>query len=461
MSSNKRVVKFRRRRSVNIGIIIFTILFLYIAINIYLYFTKEHMSIYEVKEGSNAEDNLFTGLVLREEEVFKTDRAGYVFYFQKDGARIAKNSSVYAVDDSRQIMDMIMTSEDPLKVSDKVNTQFLYKLEKFNMNYSDSNFSPVYSFKEDAKSTVLDILNQAMIEEGGTIEEETGLSFSYGVVKSSGSGIVTYYLDSFENITADMVTKSMFDTDSYSRTLLRSSEMVPMDTPVYKLIRSDVWNIILPLTKEQYDRLSGKSTIGLTVEKDKQEAVAAISLFQKGTDYYAKLTMDKYLTSYIQDRYLEVKLHLASEKGYKIPLSSIVEKDFYLVPLEYFTIGANSGKEGLVKETYNENGEVNFTFIAADKYYEDETYGYVDTRLFPTGTWIRITDSDQRFQLSLTAKLTGVYNVNMGYAVFKRIEPLYQNDSYCIVKKNTSYGLSLYDHIALDGSTAVEQKIIY
>ncbi len=461
MSNGKRVVKFRRRRSVNIGIIIFTILFLYMAINIYLYFTKEHMSIYEVKEGANVEDNLFTGLVLREEEIVRSDKAGYISYFQKDGARIAKNASVYAVDDSRQIMDMILTSEEPIDVSEEINGQFLYEIEKFRTNYSDSNFNPVYSFREDAQSTVLDLLNQTMIEEGRTIEEETGLSYSYGVVQSAGSGIITYYLDSYEDITAEQVTPEMFQADTYARTQLRTAEMIPQNTPVYKLVTSDTWSIILPLSEEQYSVLSGKTSIGLTIEKDGQETNAALTLYQRGSEYYAKLTMDKLLSNYIQDRYLDVILHIDAEKGYKIPLSSIVEKDFYLVPLEYFTVGADSGKDGLVKESYSENGEVKYTFIPTDKYYDDGTYGYVDTRLFPTGTWIKIMDKDERYQLALTEKLTGVFNVNMGYAVFKRIEPLYQNDSYCIIKKNTSYGVSLYDHIALDGSTAVEQKIIY
>ncbi len=461
MSNSKRVVKFRRRRSVNIGIIIFTILFLYVAINIFLYFTKEHMSIYEVKEGSNVVDNLFTGLVLRDEEVITSERAGYISYFQKDGARVAKNTSVYAVDDSRQIMDIILSSDEPFDVSEEVNAQFLYEIEKFRSSFSDSNFSPVYSFHEDAQSTVLDLLNQIMIEEGQTIQEETGLTYSYGVFPSRGSGIITYYIDSYENITPDMVTKEMFQTDTYTRTMLRTTEMIPQNTPVYKLITSDSWDIILLLDEKQYNSLSGRTSIRFTVERDGQEIQAALSLFQKGSDYYARLTMDKQLSNYLQDRYLELMLHIDSEKGYKIPLSSIVEKDFYLVPLEFFTVGADSGKDGLVKETYSENGDVNFTFIPADKYFDDGTYGYVDTRLFPSGTWIKIIDNDKRYQLSLTAKLTGVFNVNMGYAVFKRIEPIYQNETYCIIKKNTSFGVSLYDHIALDGSTAVEQKIIY
>ncbi len=461
MGNNKRVVKFRRRRSINIGIIIFSILFLYVAINVYLYFTKEHMSIYEVQEGSIVEDNLVTGLILRQEKVIQSDQAGYISYFQKDGSRVAKNSSVYAVDDSRQIMDMLTSSDEPLKLSEENNARFLYEIEKFESSFSDSNFNPVYDFKESAQSTVLDLLNQAMIEEGQRLQDETGLSSSYGAYKSSESGIVTYYIDSFENVTPEMVTSDMFRTDQYVRTNLRNTEMIPQNSPVYKLITSETWNIVLQLTAEQYANLSGKDTIAFTIEEDDLDTTAPISLFQKGSEYYATLTMNKLLTNYIQDRHLDIKLHLNAEKGYKIPLSSIVEKDFYLVPLKYFTIGADSGKDGLVKESYSENGTVKLTFVQADKYFEDETYGYVDTRIFSPGTWIRVTGSEERFQLNQTAKLTGVFNVNMGYAVFKRIEKLYENEAYCIVKKDTMYGLSLYDHIALNGKTAVEQEIIY
>ena len=59
-----------------------------------------------------------------------------------------------------------------------------------------------------------------------------------------------------------------------------------------------------------------------------------------------------------------------------------------------------------------------------------------------------------------TAKLQGVYNINKGYAVFKQISILYQNEEYSIVETGTSYGLSLYDHIALDGSKVNENDLI-
>ena len=58
-------------------------------------------------------------------------------------------------------------------------------------------------------------------------------------------------------------------------------------------------------------------------------------------------------------------------------------------------------------------------------------------------------------------KLEGAYNINKGYAVFKRIERLNTENGYCIVKKNSVSGLSTYDHIALDATSVIEDTVIY
>ncbi len=76
------------------------------------------------------------------------------------------------------------------------------------------------------------------------------------------------------------------------------------------------------------------------------------------------------------------------------------------------------------------------------------------------GVYIR-SESGERYQVGPKEALEGVFNVNKGYATFRRVEILYKNEEYCIIKDNTEYGLSVYDHIALDGKTAVEQAIIY
>ena len=463
MSDNRRVVKFRRRRTINIGIVIFLILFVYIAINTYIYFTKEHISIYEVQEGFNVEDSRMTGLILRDEHLVSTDKAGYVYYFQKEGERIAKNASVYSIDESTQIMDIITSNDDIITLTEDSNKELQYLIKRFYNVYSDNNFSYIYDFKADVENTVFDLLNQTMIQKGRQIEEDTGFAYTYDVFKSDTSGIISYYMDNYETVTKDSITRDLFNTDNYNRISLRTSDMVSVNTPIYKIITSEEWSIIIPLTEEQYAKLADKEKIEFTILEDDYTTTAPISIFQSPLDgsYYAELSMDKNMEKYLEDRFLEIELHLETVKGLKIPLSAIATKDFYLVPLAYFTPGGDSDQTGLVKEEYDKDtGEVKLVFVPADIYYQDDTYGYVDTNLFAPNTWIRSTDGN-RYQLSVTDKLIGVYNVNMGYAVFKRVEILYQNESYCIVDKNTSYGLALYDHIALDSSTVVEQKIIY
>lgn len=460
MSDNK-VVKFKKRKSINIGVIVFLILFLYIAINVYIYFTKEHLSIYEVHEGSTAIDNQIKGLILRSETVINSEKAGYISYYQKEGARVAKNSTVYSLDDSGTMNDILATGDLPITMSSKNSAEIKRNIRDFRSSYSDQNYSSVYEFKEEAESTVLNILTSTMIDNERTLREETGQTLSYSMIPSMSSGIVSYYADGFETVTPDKVNADMFKSENYVRTSLRTTDIVDQNKPIYKLITSEEWKLVLPLTKDQYDLLAGKEQIAFTILEDELKMTAALSLSQTGSEYYAIITMNKYLSNYLEERYLDVELDFDTVEGLKIPLTSVIEKDFYLVPLEYKSQGADSTDIGLIIESYNKKtGEASYTFTPTDIYYEDEAYAYIDADQFAPGTYIHASTGTERYTLGPTNKLVGVYNVNQGYAVFRRIEILYQNEEYCIVSDKTSNGLSAYDQIALDGKIAIDQAII-
>ena len=70
-------------------------------------------------------------------------------------------------------------------------------------------------------------------------------------------------------------------------------------------------------------------------------------------------------------------------------------------------------------------------------------------------------DSSETFPLKEKKTLTGVYNINQGYAVFRQISILCENDDYYIVEEGTSYGLSNYDHIVLDGSMVEVSEVVF
>ena len=45
--------------------------------------------------------------------------------------------------------------------------------------------------------------------------------------------------------------------------------------------------------------------------------------------------------------------------------------------------------------------------------------------------------------------------------MFRLIDFLYEYGDYCIVSDKTDYGVTLYDHIILNGSSVKENDIIY
>lgn len=154
--------------------------------------------------------------------------------------------------------------------------------------------------------------------------------------------------------------------------------------------------------------------------------------------------------------------------------------------MEYLTTGGNSLSEGFYKEVYGEDGSVSTEFVEADilritdnakeekerRKAEgiDETeqesqepvpeFCYVSTSSFSQGDMIILPDSNDRFRVAEQESLTGVYNVNRGYASFRYVNVIDQNEEYCIAEKNVYYSIRTYDHIALHGSNLTEGELL-
>ena len=112
-------------------------------------------------------------------------------------------------------------------------------------------------------------------------------------------------------------------------------------------------------------------------------------------------------------------------------------------------------------ETDDENGNATTKFVETNIYDETETEYYLDDSVLRAGNYLLKPDSTDKYAVSKTGSLIGVYNINKGYADFKQVSILYQNDEYSIVKSNTSYGLNVYDYIVLDAATVHDNEFIY
>ena len=76
----RKIVRYRRRFHLNIGIIIFAFVFLYFVIYLISYLTQNNISVYEVQYGQIANNKSYTALILRPEQVFYANDAGSVNY---------------------------------------------------------------------------------------------------------------------------------------------------------------------------------------------------------------------------------------------------------------------------------------------------------------------------------------------------------------------------------------------
>ncbi|HCL02626.1 MAG TPA: hypothetical protein DHW61_09460 [Lachnoclostridium phytofermentans] len=462
MQENSKVVKFKKRRSINIGVIIFIIILIYTVLNVYFYLSKPQISIYEVSEQPLSQENIVQGVIIREEKMVTTDRSGYVNYYFREGARVAKDATIYSIDESKKIYEKLTDTTGGIKFSKMDAASIRKDIAKFKYTYQDSNYSDVYNFKDEISASIRNILDVNLLSNMQEIINSTGLSSNFGVVKAPETGIISYYSDTLDGLLADNVSETTFNMEQYERKNLRTGEIIENNQNVYKLLTEDHWNIVAPISAELADQLQDRKTITFTIMLDQFQMRAPFTVYQKGESWFLNIALDKYVTRYLRERFLEIEIQLKAESGLKIPKSAITEKEFYMVPIEYFTNGGDSGELGLVREVYNETTKaLEPQFTACEIYYEDETYGYVDKETFGINDYILSDKTTDRFRISLVGKLEGVYNVNKGYTVFRRIERLSENDEYVIIKKGTKRGLSVYDHIALDATNVIESAVIY
>lgn len=462
MSKNKKVVRYRKPFNINIGIIIFIIIFIYLMFNVFAYMTTTHVSVYEVEQGTMAENNIYKGLILREEQVYYSDYTGSLNYYVKEASKISYNNLICSVDENGDVARKISeASQDASALDSSDLAEIEENISDFQSSYDGLNYYNVYSFKENLDSSLNEALSLKALNSIADYAASAQAGNTFHQITADTPGIVVYYADGYENVDISSYNSTMFDESAYNRTSNQNTGSINAGEPLYKLITSEYWNIVLPISENLATELADDDTLRLRFVKDDKKAYATYTIEQKEGQYYLVLTLRSAMIRYAKDRYIEVELLLSEETGLKIPNSAITEKEFYTIPIEYFMKGGDSNAEGLLVQRRDKDGKEITEFVAPTIYYETEEYYYIDSEDVSAEDIILKSDSSSTYTVgSNTAVLKGVSNINKGYAVFKQIDILYQNEEYAIVRTGTTYGIALYDHIALDGTKIHENDLI-
>lgn len=232
----------------------------------------------------------------------------------------------------------------------------------------------------------------------------------------------------------------------------------------YKLITSESWALYFPLDDKLRTELADMTTLKFRFLKDNVTFTAPFTIIQNGDEAFGKITMDSSIVRYATDRFLEIELVMNKKAGLKIPSSSIVERSFYRIPEEYVIENEDTEQEVALKvESFGEDGSSKVRYVTANVYdYEDGEY-LIDKQLLNEGDYILMENSSKKILLQEkdVSVMHGVYNINKGYAVFREITVIDENEEYCIVESNNIYGLAAYDYIVLNAAEVTEDQIVY
>lgn len=446
---------YKRKWHVNIGLITFGAIFIYLAVTVIMYLTNPKVSIYEVREGSILRDTAYTGVIIREEKVVKSEKSGYVNLLAPESGKVGAKTKVYTISDTE--LKFKENEQETQNLTPEEQSILLVKTQSFSENYKDGQFSDIYTLKSDILNTLESKSSQNKISQLEEMKKQMGDALT--VYNASDDGIVVYSTDGYENLTADKVTESILDKKNYKQTTITNNTNINAGSPVYKLITNDKWTIVINLDSKTAKELEETKSIKVRFVKDNITANASFAIQKSGKMNLGLLTFRSSMIRYASERYLDLELILENESGLKIPKSSVVKKEFYLVPVDYLTYGGNSSNRGVLLKTKNDNVE----FLPVSVYYEDYETGmvYLNPLEFDKNIILIKPDSSETYQLGKTQNLQGVFNINKGYALFKQIKILCESNEYYIVEDGSDYGLSNYDHIALDGSSVTENDVVF
>ncbi|MGN1085119.1 MAG: HlyD family efflux transporter periplasmic adaptor subunit [Lachnospiraceae bacterium] len=467
MAKDNKIVKFRTRREVNIGLVVAFGVLIILILNIYRYFTTPHLSVYEVQAGSAGSESKAVAMILRAETVYRTDQAGYLNYYYREGARIAKGAKVYSLNDSSDLQNLLTMNEENSMLTENDLGRLKSDVRAFCAKYSDAAFSESYKLREDFLSDYLRYRDVSMLDAitEGSVTTVGGLRTVY----APESGSVTYYSDLYDGYTVERITGEEFLQEN--RTVPERSKptgLSAIDSFAYKLVTDDNWQLVISLDEDSFRRLqTGGDTVTFRISGDSALYRKPYETLFINGGHYLLVEMERYVTDYFSERFLDITLSFNAEEGLKIPGTSIVEKEVYQIP-ERFVMAGGMGDEdsvGVSVECFDEaSGEVKPDYRPISPLFFEDGYYYVAAEALDSGSYINssgLTAEPERAMLySFLTNLEGVYNMNQGYAVFKRIERITDLEDYILVRSGLAGGVALYDHIVLDVSAVTKDVIL-
>ncbi len=453
---------------------------LFIIINSLL---KVNVNYVYAEEGSIHEEGEFKGVLLRNETVFYSDDTGPVRYYVPEGSKVRLDAYVCAVNqDSEmeallqsQINDHLTQLQNAVDIQRDDYSRIQNKIRDYELDKEKYDMSYIYEARDTIESTLYEISQTVNVVDASLYERiqesiaanEAQMLTNGSYYKVQKSGVISYTFDgfeayNFENYTLDILHQSLKSTD------LIQKQSVQQGEPLYKIVDNYLYYIVSEIDAYAAKHLQDRKYVTLYFpEKNQSIDVRKVEVRKVDNKYYATYEVDRYFDLFFNDRFIDYKMSYSDYGGIKIPNSAVTTKSLYEVPES--AIQEVKGNMIIQKVVYSNQDVTHEEIIPVQikVYYIDGDTAYI--RSMDEANPLASTDNIQYVEdptAAVSAKETtvlgqpidveGVYVLNKGYTDFKRIETIYEAESFRIIKDNERYSVGLYDKIATDASNTQE-----
>lgn len=414
-------------------------LFFIILLFVLLYYYTEYLRFntniryksYEVRIGELIDSKKYSGMILREENVFRNEKSGYIYFYNSNLKRVKKNEHIYSIKESEFTFQNKLLSDSDLKNIEE-------NIDMLNSTITDESFLNLYSVKSEIEAINREIsFNYDKLVYDNIVEN--------GYVDCAG--VISYNIDGYENINM-MNFEANLKKNNVDDITMSQNYYVNENTNIYKIVTSPDYNIMFQSQDELIKNNEEKKVDVYIINKDiETSGILKKITNENGKEYYS-LTLNKYLEETLDERFVDFIINNKKSVGLKIPNTALKIVECYKVSKHMISQNSKikTNTITIIKNDKSKN-------VVVDVLKEDENYLYIskENNNLNFGD-ILINKNNEKYVLSDTEKIYGVYSIESGYTFFKTIDIIDSSSDYCIAKLNMPQGLKPYEMIVLNSN---------
>ncbi len=479
----------KNKNNINSGKMVITLAFA--AIILYLFgssigfLTRDTIDFDTIQYGSIDEPKSAFGVIIKDEKVYNTTADGIVNFKVADNDKVKSGMVICTIKDDTVVSDMEKNldqiNKNILEMQENREDLSIFSgdVKRINKNIKDAVDTSAYSFSEnnvkkmyELKNSIrqkLETRNQMLLTESrGSLTElvekktrqEQELSKNIVTLTSNESGIISYYIDGFENKfkfdNIDSITKEQTKMNVETADIKTS---VKNGDGVFKIVSSNQWYIASYINKDYAENWEVGDNIFIypvNTGDNKSLEVSIEKMRDEDKEVFVVFKATKELLNYIDKRNISFEIS-KSKKGYKIPNSAIVDRTILKIPVEYVqndTVNKLTSEGSSIINISNSGSDEEGKFIYTLS--EENNLKLGDVILNPKNL-------NERYTIQEVINKVGVYVINTGIAKFETIntENSSKNSTHTVIDPEKNSTIKIYDRILTKTDNISEEERVY